>query len=221
MERIKTDIIYDEKVTDYIDIDKLAEFVYNCIDVNSLAVVNKLVLLYDEEDTYNTKARKEMVELTGDEYGYEIGEGDLLGVNWVERSMVIIRVDNLLEESKKCAEQKAYDLYIDCEDGEWKEFFEDIFREGLIQTLCHEYRHSLFELNYIAVNENNEYGYYPREECREENVEDYGNFEAERILHDARLNDRQYIYGLLKPDIEKTYEEEIKTKDNEREEIDR
>ena len=82
---------------------------------------------------------------------------------------------------------------------------------------------SRYEGDYLAPTKEtvNEYGYYPRDEGLEENVEYYGNFEAEKILYEARFNKKEYIDELVKPDIGKKYEEETKTKDNEREEIDR
>ena len=42
-----------DKVKEYLDIDAVADFIYNCIDVNAVSSVQCVALLYDDEDSYN------------------------------------------------------------------------------------------------------------------------------------------------------------------------
>ena len=137
--RIKEIMVYDDKVKEYINPDKLAEFIYNCIDVNALAVAKGIAILYDEpildfdgniEDYEKTSGREALMNLLTDgcdEYAYEIGI-EQLGITWVEHSAVLINVGELVKTSKEISDEYGDD-------------FKDVFEEGLIQTICHEFRH--------------------------------------------------------------------------------
>lgn len=199
LEKLKEKFLYDEKVKEYVNPDAVMEFIYNCIDINALSCIQHIALLYDEpildengeiEDYKKTKGRRELIKsisgLTdkevdygaGDEYGWEIGLGQL-GINWWEHSAVIINISELV----KCSKEIAEDIYGDETVG-----FNNIFREGLISTICHEFRHTVYIINefpyYDAV-------HYPDNGGLEENVEKYGNDEMEKLMSNKRA--RKYI----------------------------
>lgn len=175
-------VVFDEKVRDYLNPDKVADFIYNCIDINAVSCVKAIAFIYNEpvyddkgeiEGYKVTNARKELMTLldTEDEYAYEVGiDGEpLLGICWVERSAVIINVDAIV----KAAKEDYYDY------GE--DFFES-FENALLLTICHEFRHAVYEFNEFTALGTKE---YPRDGGIERNVEDYGNAEAMRILHNT------------------------------------
>ena len=198
LERIKSALIYDEKVKEYVDPDAIAEFIYKYIDVNALAVVQRIVLLYDEpildedgeiEDWEITEARKELYEQTDwDEYAYEIGL-EKLGIVWVERSAVIINIREIAKCAKEIAESIALEDYDDID--EWEALFPDEFQMGLASTICHEFRHAFYEMNEftpLGDAKNN----YPVFGGDENEVECYGNDEAEKLIR--WCNVRKLLY---------------------------
>ena len=56
IETIRNMILCDEKVKEYLDIDKTAEFLYNCIDLHSLACVQHIALVWNEGSLRNVKS---------------------------------------------------------------------------------------------------------------------------------------------------------------------
>lgn len=213
LENFKKRLIFDEKVKEHLDVDAVAEFIYNCIDVNALGVVQHIAFLYDEpildengevEEWEETAGRQELMDRASDgydEYAFEVGL-ETLGINWVERSAVIINVSELL----KSAENIAQNIY-----GEaWESYVDDIFREGLVQTICHEFRHAFYELNeFTPYDEAN----YPPDGGLEENVEAYGNREAEKLMLNKEAN--KYISAMFQ--INGTEQEKEKLEENGRE----
>lgn len=181
-ENILSRIIADDKAKELINLNALAEFLYNHIDVNSLMVLDNLVLVCDENPDEISKARKELESITGDEYAFEICS-DELGITWVERQSVVINISNLIESSEEISKELENDLSSDA-----------IFREGFVQTLCHECRHLFYECNeIIQIGEGTP---YPALGGVENAVEEYGNSEAERLFHDKearKLIDQMYL----------------------------
>lgn len=182
LEAFRERFITDDKVKEHLNPDAVAEFIYNCIDMNALCCVQHIALLYDEpvldedgevEEWKETKGRRELMDKASDgcdEYAFEVGL-ETLGINWVERSAVIINVSELLKSS----EEIAKDIY-----GEnWESFADSIFREGLVQTICHEFRHAFYELNEMIPYDAER---YPKDGGLEADVEQYGNREAERLM---------------------------------------
>ena len=175
LQRIKDILLFDEKAKELINPDKVAEFIYNCVDVNALAVVNHIAFVYDEEDELpDDSCRYELEERTGDEYAREIGSEEL-GIVWVERSAVIVNIGKLVETSEEIANDNA-DFYGTSPKTE----FESTFKEGLVQTLTHEFRHLFYECNEYTPLGSKE---YPHDGGLENNVEDYGNNEAINLKH--------------------------------------
>ena len=181
-------MIIDEKVKQYVNPDKVAEFIFHCIDVNALAVLNTIVLLYDEpvldeygeiEDWKETGARKKMCEWTYDEYAFEIGR-ERLGTTWVERSTVIINISELVKTSEEIAKDIESTAYY---STDWEREFTPVFWNGLVSTICHEFRHLFYECNEFTPLGTDE---YPIEDGLETNVEDYGNEQMELLMHDKK-----------------------------------
>ena len=192
LEKFKERLICDEKVKEYVDPDAVIEFIYNCVDVNALSSVQHVALLYDEpildedgeiEDWKETAGRQELMDKASDgcdEYAMEVGL-EQLGINWVERSAVIINVGQLVKTSEDIAE----DIYGDKDIG-----FDSIFREGLVSTICHEFRHSVYDIN-ETVHKDGSDSRYPVDGGLEENVEAYGNHEMEKLM--INKQSKEYI----------------------------
>lgn len=195
LQRIKDILLFDEKAKELINPDKVAEFIYNCVDVNALAVVNHIAFVYNEEDELpDDSCRYELEERTGDEYACEIGSEEL-GIVWVERSAVIVNVSNLVETSREIAEDNA-EFYGTSAKSE----FNRTFKEGLVQTIEHEFRHLVYECNEFTPLGSTD---YPHDGGLEKNVEDYGNREAENLLRNPKAH--SYIKEMIKqPKKEKT-----------------
>ncbi len=185
VERIRNSMCFDEKVTEFLDIDKLADFIFNCIDVNALAAVDTIGLLWDEPvyDEYgeiegfreDTKGRMELLDRTDsetDDYVFEVAS-ELLGCNWTEKSAIIVNIG----EIASLAEEIASD------SNEWRNF-QEIFQEAVIQTICHEFRHAVYEIAEFTSG----LEAYPEEESEEFFVEKYGNNEALLLMCDKKAN---------------------------------
>lgn len=204
IDRIKNILIADEKVRDYINMDKLAEFVWNCIDVNALAVVRNITLLWNEPAKYRffigltdedfiewgcSPARAAMIQeldCEDDEYGYEIGldgDNELLGITWTEQSSVIINVSALVNTCHELVSRYGGDFW-------------DEFKRSLISTLLHEFRHLVYEVNDFLDKSAipSMYPKYPEFGRTEFGVEEYGNKECEKLLWNPKA--RPYIDGL-------------------------
>lgn len=202
LDKFKERLVYDKKVREHIDPDAVMEFIYNCVDVNALSSVQTVALLYDEpildedgevEDWKETKGRQELMDRASDgcdEYAMEVGL-EQLGINWVERSAVIINVGQLVKTSEEIAE----DIYGDKDIG-----FDSIFREGLVSTICHEFRHAVYDINETAYKDGSD-PRYPRDGGLEENVETYGNREAEKLMINEQA--RGYINKMFETSPQK------------------
>lgn len=193
--RIRDAIISDKAVTRYIDLNALSKLLYQHIDLNSLMPLENIVLLWDK---YNNdgelipqKARNALYEMYGDEYAFEIGESNL-GMVWVERSSVIINVSEIMQTAKEMWSENY--LYEPVGMSEWNNK-DDVFKDIFISTLCHEFRHLLYECSEcVQIGEGTPYaetGY------TEEEVERYGNSEAFRLFHDTQA--RMLIDDVIKP----------------------
>ena len=198
LQRIKDILLCDEKAKKLIDPDKVAEFIYNCIDVNALAVVNHIAFVYDDEELSPNSCRHELSERTGDEYALEIGD-DELGVTWVERSAVIINIGKLVETSEEIANDNA-DFYQTSPEAE----FANTFKEGLVQTITHEFRHLFYECNEFTPLGSPD---YPHDGGLENSVEDYGNNEAINLMHNPTAS--KLISAMVATNQEKQKETEI------------
>jgi hypothetical protein len=180
--RIRDAIITDSAVTRYIELNALIELIYQHIDLNSLMPLENVVLLWDKHDDEGElvpkEARNALYDMYGDEYAFEISEGNL-GIVWVERSSVIINVSEIMQTAKEMWSEK--DLYEPVGMSEWNNK-DDVFKDIFVSTLCHEFRHLLYECNEcVKIGEGTPYaetGY------TEEEVEKYGNSEAFRLFHD-------------------------------------
>ncbi len=188
-------VLMDEKASFFINKDAFVIFLYNHIDVNSLQSLEAVALVWDDEET-ESLSREELCDWFGDEYAFEIATKEL-GCTWVERSIVIINISELIKSSVSIAN----------EPGEWRTA-SDIFKEGLIQTVCHECRHLLYECaEFVPIGPGTP---YPATGGVEDAVEEYGNMEAERLLRDKTA--RELIERMIQPDalqqiIQKTEEE--------------
>lgn len=211
LDRIKENMVYDEKVKGYVNPEKVAEFIYNCIDVNALASVKGIALLFDEpvldengeiEGYQETEGRRKLMELVTDgcdEYAYEVGQENL-GIVWFEHSTVIINIGELV----KTSEEIAKDLGISFDDKHWKDEFSSIFNEGLTQTICHEFRHAVYEFNEFTPTDDER---YPQNGGLESNVEEYGNSEAWRLMRSE--DTMKYIDEMCTPIVELEEELEV------------
>lgn len=207
IDRIKGALVYDEAVKEYIDPDAVAEFIYNCIGVNALAAVQNIALLFDEpilnedgkvEDWKETAGRQALCEKATDgcdDYAFEIGlsyETPVLGINWVEWSTVVISISAIVEAAKEMAETMASDYYGN--PKEWHKEFSNEFEVALVSTICHEFRHTVYEMNEFT-NKDGSDPRYPFHGDAETEVEDYGNAECERLRHDPTA--RTYIDKMI------------------------
>lgn len=205
-EKLSKRMVYDEKVCDYLEPDKVADFIYNCIDINAVSSVKSVALLWNEpvydsdgeiESYTASDARKQLMDLldTYDEYAYEVGIGidgePLLGICWVEHSTVIINVDAIV----KAAEEEA-EIY-----GE--DFLEN-FENALVSTICHEFRHAAYDFSEFTELGTKE---YPKDGGIERNVEDYGNREAMKLLHNKDAF--PYIDAMYSKNLEIERNEEL------------
>lgn len=179
VERIRGSIVADEEVKKLIDTDRLADFVWNYIDTNALMVLDGLMLVWDD-DKGKSKARDEMEDRTGDEYAQFVGE-DVLGMCWVDKQIVVINIRELMASS----EEIALDHYE-------TRSLEEIFQEGLVQTIIHECRHLFYECNeFVQLDDE----LYPKNGGDEWRVEEYGNLETERLMRDEKA--RTYIAAMF------------------------
>lgn len=163
IDSLKDRIYISPSLLKLINKENLLNFIFNEIDRNALMTVDKICFMYEESDY------EWLFNLTGDEYSLCIQEDELLGLTWVERSIVIIDVKNLINSSKEIEEADISDGYI-------SHFFEDVYK-GFLSTIFHELRHLIYECNSLI-----ELGdEYPFEGGLEENVEEYGNFMTESL----------------------------------------
>lgn len=170
IETLKQRILIDPPLDTFLDKEKLAEFLLKYMDSNSIICMNKLALVYETEDN-PSKVREVLEEETGDEYAWYIAElGDnQLGCTWVEKQIPVINVSNLVESANNIALHPDEYLTV-----------EDIFTEGLLQTIFHECRHLFYECNeLISIGNDTK---YPSNGGLEDEVEDYGNLMASKYI---------------------------------------
>lgn len=181
--RIRSEMVFDKKVLDFINPDALAEFMFKCIDVNALAVLQGTALLYDEYDEDGcrklTEGRSQLMYTTGgggDEYAMEICSEHQLGIMWHEYSKLIINIRALEETSIDIAKEDAA-LYTGSENN-WPQYFAENFQRGFLQTILHEMRHLFYASNEFTPVGNES---YPEDGELEQHVEAYGNLETELL----------------------------------------
>lgn len=179
--RIKNAFISDEIVSKYIDLAALSKLLYNHIDINALMPLENIVLLYDKYDEEGElvprRARNTLYDIYNDEYAFEVGESNL-GVVWVEHSTIIINVSEILKTATELWREK--DVYQPVGMDEWNNE-DDVFKDIFISTVCHEFRHLLYECNeLVQIGEGTPYSETGH---LEDEVETYGNSEAYRLLH--------------------------------------
>lgn len=169
-------VIVDESKLYFLDIEQLLKVFYETVDRNALFSLHRLAILFDDEDGCSNE-RNILEEETGDEYAQEICL-EILGITWVEQSIVIINIRELLRSSYEIAN----------EPDEYRSF-QEIFLEGLVSTLYHECRHLLYECNeMVQLGEQ-----YTHNGGLEDEVEDYGNRQMERYIN-------QYV-GIVQADL--------------------
>lgn len=131
---------YDEFLRDYNDLDdriyfpndlkdkyyceEIKRFIYDNVDRNALMCLNKMFFIRDDKDL------EELVQYSGDEYGYEIMSDDEFGKTWVEKSIILINIKNLENEI-------AFN-------------YSELQRQIMI-TILHEFRHLVLECNVIFL----------------------------------------------------------------------
>lgn len=166
-------ILMDEPVKKILDEEKLSVFLYENVDVNSLMALERMAFTWDDPMEEDSASRTQLWDEFSDEYAMECGLGNL-GITWVERQVVFINVRDLYLSSKEIHEN------IDPLRS-----IQDIFEEGLLQTIFHECRHLLYECNeFVKIGRGSPYPANGGLECH---VEEYGNEEAERILRDGKF----------------------------------
>lgn len=154
-------LIADDHIWKYINKNRFIDFVTKEIDRNALSVCRNIILIWDGRDVEPSKAREQLYDLYFDEYAFEIGYG-MCGITWVERQAVIVNISEIKIVSDEFHDDKCH---------------ED-FCLGVLSTLFHEFRHLVYECNEILSIDTEE---YPQDGGIEENVEEYGNQNAERV----------------------------------------
>ena len=186
---LKKRVVFDKEVKDYIDIDRTIDFIYSCVDINAIACTRCIAFLWNKtnkDDEYiMTPARKKLGLLTDaydkdcgllDEYLEEVGVDEhLLGINWNERSAVIINMDVVVETAKDFADNALLDWGIESEDA-----FPECFKRVFLSTLLHELRHSVYLNNQFIEFDD----FYPKNGNDENYVEQYGHNAMVDILND-------------------------------------
>lgn len=161
-------ILMDVKVESFLPKEPFARFLIKNIDPNALMVMEKLVLLWDNEEGHSA-IRDDLEKEYGDEYAQYIADGDTLGQTWVDRQIPVINVSSIYRACKEIHEERA--------DGPFLNFF----AEGILQTIFHEFRHLFYECNEIVPIGSGII--YPQDGGKEEFVEEYGNSKAHGDLH--------------------------------------
>lgn len=162
-------ILLDSEVESFLPKEALAGFLLSHLDTNAIMVMEKIVLIWEDEDG-RSKARDALENEYGDEYAQYVAE-DMLGQTWVDRQILVVNVSKVYESC-----QNIYDKELD------HQTFEEFFAESVLQTMFHESRHLFYECNEIVpIGKGTP---YPQNGGLEDEVEEYGNREAERSLED-------------------------------------
>lgn len=154
---IKDRILMDEKVEHLLSCDNMAGFLETYMDPNAIMVMEKLVLLWEDEEG-GSPARDRLEDEYGDEYAQYIA-ADILGQTWVERQIPVINVSSIMESC------------IDIHNEDFDLSFEFFFAEALLETLYHECRHLFYDCNEII--KTGDGTSYPEWGSLEDSVEDY------------------------------------------------
>lgn len=166
IETIEKRILMDKQVESFLPKDKLAQFLAVQLDVNAIMVIEKMVLLW-ENDEGMSPVRDALENEYGDEYAQYIADG-FLGQTWVDRQMPVINVSSIYETSRV--------IHDDTLDPPFSEFF----LESVLQTIFHESVHLFYDCNeLISVGEGTP---YPENGGAEAFVEEYGNAKAHETL---------------------------------------
>lgn len=196
---INARILFDKDVNNILNIDKLCDFISKYVDKNSLMCMKNICFIYDFNyiEGYYSSVRNDLYKKYSDEYAYEICEEDMLGITWVERQTVIVNVSELTKISIDIAGEPYEYRTAEC-----------IFKEGLLQTIFHEFRHLLYECNdFINFTEGSD---YPINGGDEEAVENYGNNLAKKYNNKVDFINynclKNYIFK-EKEKINNSYEE--------------
>lgn len=167
-------ILMDSKVESFLPKDKFAGFLMLAgshmgqAGPDTFMVMEKLALIWDNEEGMSP-VRDALEKEYGDEYAQYIAE-DLLGQTWVERQIPVINMTVILESCKE--------IHMPNLDGP----FDTFFLEAVLQTIFHELRHLFYECNEIVpIGKGTP---YPQNGGIEDEVEDYGNAMATKMLHE-------------------------------------
>lgn len=165
LESFSKRVEWDKEVEKYINIDKYIEFIYRMVDRNSIMCLNRLYLIYEDENI-DSKLRDEMYEESGfDEYSKYVCDKEL-GINWVDRSCIVINVSNIIEAVREVIlheNEYRHEMLI-----------------GIVSTTYHEFRHLLYECNEVVELDEE---VYKVNGGMEEEVERYGNDRTEETMH--------------------------------------
>lgn len=153
-------LFMDNKVKEYIDAERLRDFLINEMDKNALAVCRKIALIWENEN-HKSDILQQLYDLYYD--GYELCRAeDICGITWVEEQIIVINIFEIKQVSDEFQD----------------EFSDSDFCLGVLSTLFHEFRHLVYECNEILEIGNAE---YPLDGGIEIRVEDFGNIHAEIV----------------------------------------
>ena len=176
MERIHV----DDKTKEFIDVKGLSKFLYENGNADALMVLEGIVLFWEQEETISS-IREKLWDSYGDEYFMEACDGDCVGYTWVERGIVFVNVGKILD-------LMAEDYELNGSFPLGNDFTQE-FKVNFLGTLCHELRHLVYECNEFGDLFEKDREFYPNDGGLEENVEEWGNDEAESFLSDPNVKD--------------------------------
>lgn len=160
VESLSERILLDETVSAFLPKASLAGFLLQHMDPNALMVMEKLVLLWDDDEG-KSPARDALEKEYSDEYAQYVADAGFLGQTWIERQVPVLNVRNIHDACRE--------TYIPDTDG----FFRTFFLESILQTLYHEFRHLFYDCNEIVPT--GEGTRYPLFGDAENEIEAYGN----------------------------------------------
>lgn len=167
IESISNRIFMDSQVVTFLPKDAFAQFLFEKIDPNALMVMEKIVLVWDDEEGMSP-IRDALEDEYGDQKAQFMATGDLIGQLWTDRQIPFINVSSIYES---CCE-----IYMEEVDGPFNRFFATI----ILQTIVHECRHLFYDCNEIVMR--GEGTAYPKNGYEEQFVERYGNSYARKNL---------------------------------------
>lgn len=153
-------LFMDNKVKEYINSERLSDFLLNEIDKNALASCRNIALVWEDEN-HKSDILQQLYDLYYD--GYELCYiEDICGITWVKEQIIVINISEIKQVSDEFQD----------------EFSDSDFCLGVLSTLFHEFRHLVYECNEILEIGNAE---YPIDGGLETKVEDFGNIHAEKV----------------------------------------